>query len=212
MSAEVPRLFVFARHAESTANTAHALSSDPARPVALTERGRAQARALGAKLASVHIDLAAGTRFQRPQETIGIALHGRRVPVLIEPGFDELRAGDLDGAPIEAYWSWKRQHTLSDRLPHGESPGDASRRYANALRSLLARTEPVTLVVLHESPLREVALAAGADGSPLPAGAVGNALPFLFDEHAAGGAATRLHAIQPRPGLRPQGQGWRARR
>jgi hypothetical protein len=32
MSAEVPRLFVFARHAESTANTAHALSSDPARP------------------------------------------------------------------------------------------------------------------------------------------------------------------------------------
>ena len=195
MSAEVPRLFVFARHAESTANTAHALSSDPARPVALTERGRAQARALGAQLASVHIDLAVGTRFQRPQETIGIALHGRRVPVLIEAGFDELRAGDLDGAPIEAYWSWKRQHTLSDRLPHGESPGDASRRYANALRSLLARTEPVTLVVLHESPLREVALAAGADGSPLPAGAVGNAIPFLFDEHAAGRAATSLHAI-----------------
>jgi len=47
MSAEVPRLFVFAPHAESTANTAHTLSSDPARPVALTERGRAQARALG---------------------------------------------------------------------------------------------------------------------------------------------------------------------
>ena len=125
MSAEVPRLFVFARHAESTANTAHALSSDPARPVALTERGRAQARALGAQLANVRIDLAVGTRFQRTQETIGIALHGRGVPVLIEPGFDELRAGDLDGAPVEAYRSWRRQHTLSDRLPHGESPDDA---------------------------------------------------------------------------------------
>src|SRR5580704_2833539 len=99
MSAEVPRLFVFARHAESTANTTHALSSDPARPVALTERGRAQARALGEQLANVHIDLAVGTRFQRTQETIGIALQGRRVPVLIEPGFDELRADDLDGAP-----------------------------------------------------------------------------------------------------------------
>ena len=70
-------MFVFARHAESTANTAHVLSSDPARPVALTERGRAQARALGAQLAGVHIDLAVGTRFQRSQETIGIALHGR---------------------------------------------------------------------------------------------------------------------------------------
>ena len=71
-------MFVFARHAESTANTEHALSSDPARPVTLTERGRAQARALGAQLANVHIDLAVGTRFQRTQETIGIALHGRR--------------------------------------------------------------------------------------------------------------------------------------
>ena len=195
MSAEVPRLFVFARHAESTANTAHALSNDPARPVALTERGRAQARALGAQLASVHIDLAVGTRFQRPQETIGIALHGRRVPVLIEPGFDELRAGDLDGAPVEAYRSWRRQHTLSDRLPHGESPDDAFRRYANALRSLLARTEGVTLVVLHESALRNIALAAGAEESPLPAEAVGNAIPFLFDEHAVGRAATSLAAM-----------------
>jgi hypothetical protein len=56
--------------------------------------------------------------------------------------------------------------------------GNASRRYANALRSLLARTEAVTLVVLHESALREIALAAGAHGSPLPAGAVDNAIPF----------------------------------
>ena len=61
---------------------------------------------------------------------------------------------------MQAYWSWRRQHTLSDRLPHGESPDDAFRRYANALRSLLARTEAVTLVVLHEAALRYIALAA----------------------------------------------------
>jgi broad specificity phosphatase PhoE len=208
---EVPRLFVFARHAESTANTAHALSSDPARPVALTERGRAQARALGAQLANVRIDLAVGTRFQRTQETIGIALHGRGVPVLIEPGFDELRAGDLDGAPVEAYRSWRRQHTLSDRLPHGESPDDAFGRYANALRSLLARTEAVTLVVLHESALRNIAVAAGADESRWPAEAVGNAIPFLFDEHAVGRAATSLDAmaasVQPSQDSRRAGRG-----
>ena len=206
MSAEVLRLFVFARHAESTANTAHVLSSNPARPVALTERGRAQARALGAQLANVHIDLAVGTRFLRTQETIDIALHGRRVPVLIEPGFDELQAGDFDGAPMEAYWSWKHQHTLGDRLPHGESSDDAFRRYANALRRLLARTETVTLVVLHQFALRHIALAAAADGTGLPAEAVGNAVPFLFDEHAAGRAAAGLDAMvtsgrpQPEPG------------
>ena len=62
MPAEVLRLFVFARHAESTANAAHVVSSDPARPVALTARGRVQARALGAQLANVPVDLAVGDR------------------------------------------------------------------------------------------------------------------------------------------------------
>jgi len=191
---EAIRLLVLARHAESTANTARVLSGDPDRPVALTERGRAQSRALGAQLANLHIDLAVGTRFLRTKETIDIALHGRDVPVLVEPGFDELRVGDLDGAPMETYWAWKHQHTLDDRFPHGESPDDALRRYANALRSLLDRTEAVTLVVLHEFALRAIAFAA-ADGSPLPAEAVGNAIPFLFDEHAAGRAVLGLDAM-----------------
>ena len=195
MSAQVVRLFVFARHGESTANTARVLSSDPVRPIALTEQGRAQARALGAQLANVHIDLAVGTRFLRTQETIDLALQGRPVPVLIEPGFDELQTGDLDGAPMAAYWSWKRRHTLADRFPHGESPEDAFRRYANALRGLLSRTEAVTLVVIHEFALRYIALAAAAGGSQLTAEAVGHAVPFLFDEHAAGRAATGLDVM-----------------
>ncbi len=203
MSAEVARLFVFARHAESMANTAHVFSSDPARPVALTERGREQAHVLGAQLANLHIDLAVCSRFRRTRETIDIALHGRHVPVLIEPGFDELQVGDLDGAPMEAYWAWKHQHSLDDRFPHGESPDDALFRYANALRSLLARTEPVTLVILHEFALRHIALA-GTDGSGLPAEAVGNAIPFLFDQHAVGRVAATLDAMamssQPEPG------------
>ena len=97
MPAEVFRLFVFARHAESAANAAHVLSSDPSRPVALTARGRVQARVLGAQLANVPVDLAVGTRLLRTRQTIDIALRGRQIPVLIEPGFDELQAGDLDG-------------------------------------------------------------------------------------------------------------------
>jgi broad specificity phosphatase PhoE len=205
-------LFVFARHAESTANTARVLSSDPARPVALTERGRAQARALGAQLANAHIDLAVGTSFLRTRETIDIALHGRGVPVLIEPGFDELQVGDLDGAPMEAYWSWKQEHTLGDRLPHGESPLEALQRCAAALRRLLARSEAVTLVVMHEFALRYIALAAGADLSSLPAGAAGNAVPFLFHERATARAAAGLDAMaasgQPQAGPTPPGRAW----
>src|SRR5689334_3645455 len=70
-------------------------------------RGRTQARALGAQLAGLHVDLAVGTRLLRTQQTIDLALHGRPVPTLIEPGFDEIRAGDLDGARIDAYRSWR---------------------------------------------------------------------------------------------------------
>ena len=89
------------------------------------------------------------------------------MPTLIEPGFDEIRAGDLEGARIDAYRSWRDQHTVGDRLPHGESIEDALRRYAGALRRLLARKEKITLVVIHEIALRYIA-AAAATGPPAP--------------------------------------------
>ena len=189
------RLFVFARHAESAANAANVLSSDPSGSVTLTARGRAQARALGAQLANLPIDLAVGTRLLRTQQTIDIALGGREVPVLIEPGFDELRVGDLEGAPIEAYRSWRDQHAASDRLPHGESVQDALRRYAGALRHLLAKKEPVTLVVVHELALRYITIAAATGSAPPPGTALRNAVPYLFDGRAVRRAADSLDAL-----------------
>lgn len=195
MPAEVLRLFVFARHAESAANAASVLNTNPSQPVALTERGRTQARALGAQLAGLHVDLAVGTRLIRTQQTIDLALAGRPVPTLIEPGFDEIRAGDLDGAPIDAYRSWTHQHTAGDRLPHGESIDDALRRYADALRRLLARTEKVTLVVIHEIALRYIAAAAATGHSDLRDTACPNAAPYLFDEPAVRRAAASLAAL-----------------
>lgn len=75
MPAEALQLFVFAHHAEPEANTAQVLSSDASRPpVTLTARGTAQARALGAQLVNLHIDLAVGTRLVRTQQTSDIAL------------------------------------------------------------------------------------------------------------------------------------------
>lgn len=160
MPAEALRLFVFARHAESAANAADVLSTSPSRPVPLTARGRVQARALGAQLAHLHVDLAVGTRLLRTRQTIDLVLHGRPVPTVIEPGFDEIRAGDLDGAGIEAYRSWRDRHSAGDRLPHGESIDDA-------LRRLLARKEKVTLVVIHEIALRYISAAAATGPAPL---------------------------------------------
>lgn len=204
MPAQALRLFVFARHAESAANARHVISSDPSQPVALTERGQAQARALGVQLANLHLDLAVGTRLLRTQQTIALALAGRPVPVLIEAALDELRAGDLDGAPMDTYWTWKHKHTADEPLPHGESRNDAVRRYASALRRLLARTEPVTLVVLHEMGLRHIAAAAGPGGPGADGAEFGNAVPYLFDERAVRRAAEMLEkgTRSPAPGTR----------
>jgi broad specificity phosphatase PhoE len=189
------RLFVFARHAESEANAARVLSSDPFRPVGLTARGRAQARALGAQLANLDLDLAVGTRLLRTQQTIEIALHARGIPTLVEPGLDEVRAGDLDGAPIETYWSWKERSGSGEPFPHGESVADALRRYATALRHLLALSEAVTLVVVHELALRHIATAAATEPSMSPGADFPNAVPYLFDEHAVRRAAAGLEAL-----------------
>ena len=194
------RLFVFARHGESAANASHVLSTDPARPAALTERGRAQARVLSAQLANLPIDLAVCSRLPRARETVSIALGGRAVPVMIEPGFDEIRAGDLDGKPIEAYWDWLGQHTPEDRLPHGESVDDALRHFSGALRWLLATAGTVVLVITHELALRHIAAAAAPDQPPQPDTDFAHAVPYLFGEHALRHAAVGLAAPEDVPG------------
>jgi broad specificity phosphatase PhoE len=191
---EPVRLFVFARHAESAANVADVISSDPARSVRLTARGKAQARHLGAQLANLDIDIAVGSCLLRSQQTIAVALRGRRVPVLNDPGFDEIRAGDFDGQPVDAYWSWREHHSGSEPFPHGESVDDALLRYASALRRLLSRTETVTLLVIHEFALRRISEAAKTRTSSSPEPPVANALPYLFDQRAIERAARGLEA------------------
>jgi broad specificity phosphatase PhoE len=192
------RLFIFARHAESSANATGLLSSDPSRPIGLTPHGREQARQLGEQLANVNVELAVATRFLRTQETAELALQGREVPFLIEPDLDEVRAGLFDGRPISTYWAWKEQHARSERFPHGESLDEAARRYSAALRRLLSRGEAVVLIVGHELAMRYIAeAAAGADALGHTNGTIANAVPYLFDESAVRDAVDRLDVLAP---------------
>lgn len=193
--ARCEQLFVLVRHAESTANVAHVVNSDPAHLAGLTARGIHQALDLGGQIANLTLDLAVVTRFLRTQETLQVALRGRAVPTLIEPDLDEIRAGDFDGVQIDDYRSWREGHTWKDRFPHGESADDALLRYAGALRSLLARTERVILVVLHEFALRQIAAAAAADTSTLIDTELANATPYLFDQAAMARAADGLESL-----------------
>ena len=189
------RLFVFARHAESVLNLEQRVNGDPARPVALTERGVAEARLLAQQLAHVSFARCLHTRFDRTRRTAELVVEGRDIPLAVEPLLDDIDVGELEGLPIAEYRAWKRVHVRSDPFPGGESLDDAARRYARAFRALLER-EGNTLVVCHEIPIRyALNAAAGSDELDGPIHDVANAEPYLFDDDAVASAAQRIDEL-----------------
>jgi broad specificity phosphatase PhoE len=194
------RLYVIARHGESTLNHENRINGDPAVPVGLTERGRDEARLLGQQLAHVRLEVCVHSRFGRTLETSEIALAGRDVPLELEPLFDDIDVGELEGRTIEEYRAWKREHTRVDPFPGGESLDAAARRYTRAFRKLLARPETCILVVTHEIPLRYAINAAdGSDSLDGPAHRLTNATPYLFDEEALARAVEQIERMMRSP-------------
>jgi broad specificity phosphatase PhoE len=189
-------LYILARHGESTLNSENRINGDPTVPVALTERGREEARLLGGQVAHVDLDLCICTRFSRTRDTAEMALEGRDVPVEVEQLLDDIDVGDLEGIPLEAYRAWKREHSRSDPFPGGESLDAAALRYANAFRKLLERPERSVLVVSHEIPVRYAINAAdGSDDLDGPAHQLANATPYLFDEAALARAVVGIERL-----------------
>jgi probable phosphoglycerate mutase len=190
------RLFVIARHGESTLNNENRINGDPAVPVALTDRGREEARLLGQQLAHAPLELCIHSRFVRTLETARIALEGRAVPFVTEPLLDDIDVGELEGRTVDEYRAWKRAHAREDPFPGGESLDDAARRYARAFRMVLGRPERTILVLTHEIPLRYAINAAdGASDLDGPAHDLTNATPYLFDEDALARAAERIDML-----------------
>jgi broad specificity phosphatase PhoE len=191
------RLFVIARHAETTLNIERRVNGDPAVDVPLTELGEDEARLLGMQLAPLPLEACVHTRFPRTRLTAEIALEGREeVPFVVEPLLDDIDIGQLDGAPLADYRAWKHGHARSVAFPGGESLDDAARRYAEGYRKLLASPYGCVLVVCHEIPLRYALNGAGgSDSLDGPVHEIGNALPFLFDETALARAVEGIERL-----------------
>lgn len=187
------RLFVLARHAETVLNVRHIVNGDPSVDAPLTEKGRSESELLGRQLRNVPLDACIVTRFGRTRDTAGIALADRAVPILVEPLFDDVDVGDLDGVSLDEYRAWKRTHARSEPFPSGESLDAAAVRYSRAVEWLLARPEQTMLVVAHEIPIRYTLNAAGGSADPdAPIRRIANAMPYLFGERQLREAAVRL--------------------
>jgi 2,3-bisphosphoglycerate-dependent phosphoglycerate mutase len=145
---------LFVRHAESEYSVDLRLNGEVGAGVALTARGRDEARRLGEELAGERIDLCATSPFLRTIETAELALAGRSVPRLVVPELGDPNYGSYEGATLEEYRSWA-DAARSDATPpgDGESRREIVARYARAFRILLERPEDAILAVTHSLPI-----------------------------------------------------------
>ncbi len=158
------RTAILVRHAESAANVRGVLNGDARLDAGLSEAGREQARALGARLGEV--GLAVTSSFRRTAETAAIACPG--APVLELPELGEIHFGSYEGGDFPAYREWAVAAGPAEACPGGgESRVEAVRRYVRGYRFVLAREESTVLVVAHGLPIR-YALDALAGCPPRP--------------------------------------------
>jgi broad specificity phosphatase PhoE len=159
---------ILARHAESAYSAKNLLNGDPYRWCPLSRRGRKQARHLGEQLRDEPIDLCVTTRFMRTRETADIALEGRAIPRLVVPELDDVKVGNFEGKNVDDMRRWQRDHGPTAAPPGGgESRVDAISRYIEGYRKVLAREEPVILVVAHGLPITAVLLAMRGESIPV---------------------------------------------
>ena len=103
---------------------------------------------------------------------------------------------ELEGESLDAYRAAPAHSDRKKRFPGGESLDEAALRYADAIERLLARDEPVTLVVCHEIPVRYLAnAAAGSTELNGPLRYVANASPYLFVETSLRRAVERTRQL-----------------
>jgi len=146
----------FVRHGESVANRACVLAGH--NDVALTEAGRAAARALGEQLREVPLALAISSDLRRARETMQAILAGRAVPRLTTAALRERDAGAWTGRAIASIPEDEREavmHSWDVAPPGGESLRQVAARSLGWLSGLRAVPGPV-LIVGHGGALRAV--------------------------------------------------------
>lgn len=150
------------RHGESEANVARRINDDPARPVNLTERGRAQAEAASDELRAVRFTHAYASEFPRARQTAEILLRHHACPLLIDARINERKTG-MDEQPVEAFHELMRTDPLHIKPERGESFLEQMERLRGFMDEIAARHPDGTIMaVSHENPIL-AALALAAD-------------------------------------------------
>lgn len=183
---------ILARHGETDWNTRGLVNGDPAVDVHLSERGREEARRLGAAIAGEDVELCVTTGFPRTDETAAIALGDRPLPRLVVAELGDPDYGPFEGGSLDEYRAWAAQNASTTPPGGGEPRHAVIGRYIRGFRLLLARPERTILAVVHSLPVA-YAIAARGGQAPVPrVPLVANAHPYPFTREELEGVVELL--------------------
>jgi probable phosphoglycerate mutase len=188
-----PRIVYLARHGETDWNRDGRWQGHT--DVPLNDRGRDQARALGAALADLGVGAVGASDLSRAVETARIAGGGLGLPVAFtDPGLRERRFGVFEGLTRaecetrypDAWHAWVEQQ----RPPEGgEGREELGARVVAAMARAVARADSILLVTHGGSIRAAFATVAGVQLAPIVNGAI-----FRFEWDGAFVSAAPLAA------------------
>ena len=154
------RRIVLLRHGNTVGNSRERYHGSA--DVALSDEGRAQARAAGRKLVTEVFELVASSSLRRAWQTAALLAGG--TPVLLVPEFREIDFGRWEGltaAEIEAqdpvlYRAW-REGAADFEFPGGERRATFSERVVRGLTALERTGAENALVVAHRGTANAIA-------------------------------------------------------
>lgn len=133
--------------------------------VHLNDEGRAQAEALGKRLASAPIKFLYASPLERTMETAeAIRQYHPHLPILHKEGIGEVMYGDWEGKKISdlaqrKMWRVVQEYPSRARFPNGETMRGVQMRVVNALEELVLQHPRDLVAVVFHADLIKMALA-----------------------------------------------------
>jgi probable phosphomutase (TIGR03848 family) len=185
------------RHGRTTANASGVLAGDL--PVELDDAGRAQAEAVGVRLAPLSLAAVVSSPLLRCRQTVELALPGR--PVDVEDGLTECGYGEWIGRALkdlasEPLWKTVQQHPAAVTFPGGESMAGMATRAVAAVRAWDARIQAE-----HGDDAVWVASSHGDVIKAIVADAIGLHLDLFQRNNVEPGSITAIRYTEHRPFL-----------
>lgn len=147
------RPFYMIRHGETEANAAQIMAGSLDSP--LTQTGRDQARAVHDVVKNLKIKptLIVHSHLSRARDTATIINEVLNLPMIQDPDFAEIHAGDLEGV------CWSKCNHFDDfrDMPNGEKFDDFFARVRRAKNRILGSNEGPVLIVSHGGVFRAFA-------------------------------------------------------